>query len=156
MLRRRQSNRILWRSPSAQEAGARVETLFTKDGQPARVGQRAYRKTPRGTMVLQSQTLNQQVQMGNAPLTSSPPAGRANLIRLQESVKHLVTSVTSGRRSGVFCRRLNPDGSWERTSQACLPLKGESSSVESSLTWPRWGMMLDGVLTGLLTWERGT
>jgi hypothetical protein len=30
------------------------------------------------------------------------------------------------------------------------------SSVESSLTWPRWGMLLDGVVTELSMWERST
>jgi hypothetical protein len=52
-----------WRTPTAQEAGAKVETLYTKDGKPATPGQRAYRKTPKGEMVLQSATLNQQVEM---------------------------------------------------------------------------------------------
>ena len=52
-----------WRTPTALEAGARVETLYTKDGEPAKIGQRAYRKTPSGEMVLQSQTLNQHVVM---------------------------------------------------------------------------------------------
>jgi hypothetical protein len=52
-----------WITPQAQEAGARVETLFTKNGDPAFPGQRAYRKTPSGKMVLQSQTINQQVEM---------------------------------------------------------------------------------------------
>lgn len=53
----------LWRTPQASEAGARVETLYTKDGKPAVPGQRAYRKTPSGKLVLQSQTINQQVEM---------------------------------------------------------------------------------------------
>ena len=57
----------LWRTPSAQEAGARVETLYTKDGKPAMVGERAYRKQPDGRMVLQSVTINQQVQMWPTP-----------------------------------------------------------------------------------------
>ena len=52
-----------WRTPQANEAGAKVETLYTKDGHPAKPGQRAYRKTPDGRMVLQSQTINQQVEM---------------------------------------------------------------------------------------------
>lgn len=52
-----------WRTPQAQEAGARVETLYTKDGHPARPGERAYRLTPSGKLVLQSQTINQQVEM---------------------------------------------------------------------------------------------
>jgi hypothetical protein len=59
----RQEQEKQWRTPTAQEAGAKVETLYTKDGQPAKVGQRAYRKTPKGEMVLQSQTINQQVEM---------------------------------------------------------------------------------------------
>jgi hypothetical protein len=52
----------LWRTPMAQEAGARIETRFTKDGQPAKVSERAYRKQRDGRMVLQSQTLGQQVR----------------------------------------------------------------------------------------------
>jgi hypothetical protein len=59
----RQGSWVDWRTPQANEAGARVETLYTKDGQPARLGERAYRKTPDGRMVLQSQTINQQVEM---------------------------------------------------------------------------------------------
>jgi hypothetical protein len=59
----RQESSVDWRTPQANEAGARVETLYTKDGQPARPGERAYRKTPDGRMVLQSQTINQQVEM---------------------------------------------------------------------------------------------
>jgi hypothetical protein len=52
-----------WRTPCANEAGARVETLFTKNGEPARPGESAYRKQPDGKLVLQSQTINQQVEM---------------------------------------------------------------------------------------------
>jgi hypothetical protein len=59
----RQELLVDWRTPQANEAGARVETLYTKDGQPARPGERAYRKTPSGAFVLQSQTINQQVEM---------------------------------------------------------------------------------------------
>ncbi len=58
-----------WRSPTAEEAGARVETLFTKDGEPATTGHRAFRKQPDGRMVLQSVTLNQQVEMWPTPAT---------------------------------------------------------------------------------------
>ena len=59
----RQGLSVDWRTPQAQEAGAKVETLFTKDGAPAMPGQRAYRKTPSGKLALQSQTINQQVEM---------------------------------------------------------------------------------------------
>jgi hypothetical protein len=57
------SRQGLWPTPQANEAGAKVETLFTKDGAPAMPGRRAYRLTPSGTLVLQSQTINQQVEM---------------------------------------------------------------------------------------------
>jgi hypothetical protein len=66
--------KVDWRTPQAQEAGAKVETLYTKDGQPARPGERAYRKTPTGEMVLQSQTINQQVEMvGKTPKSRLSP-----------------------------------------------------------------------------------
>jgi hypothetical protein len=70
-----------WRTPQANEAGARVETLYTKDGQPARPGERAYRKTPDGRMVLQSQTINQQVEMVQnwaTPRTGATESSRPN------------------------------------------------------------------------------
>jgi hypothetical protein len=72
----RQELSVDWRTPQAQEAGAKVETLFTKDGAPAMPGQRAYRKTPSGKLVLQSQTINQQVEMvqriGRRPAAARP------------------------------------------------------------------------------------
>ena len=70
----RQGLSLDWRTPQANEAGAKVETLFTKHGQPAKPGERAYRKTPSGKMVLQSQTINQQVKMVQAWAT--PRAGK--------------------------------------------------------------------------------
>jgi hypothetical protein len=70
----RQGLSVDWRTPQANEAGARVETLYTKDGQPARPGERAYRKTPDGRMVLQSQTINQQVEM--VQNLATPRAGK--------------------------------------------------------------------------------
>ena len=77
----RQGLSVDWRTPQAQEAGAKVETLFTKDGAPAMPGQRAYRKTPSGKLVLQSQTINQQVEMVQNWMTpraceaQNPPMG---------------------------------------------------------------------------------
>ena len=69
----RQGLLVDWRTPQANEAGARVETLYTKDGQPARPGERAYRKTPDGRLVLQSQTINQQVEMVSRPESWATP-----------------------------------------------------------------------------------
>lgn len=59
----------LWRTPTAEEAGARLETLSTKEGEPAQVGKRAYRTQPDGKRVLQSVTLGQQVRMYPTPTT---------------------------------------------------------------------------------------
>lgn len=68
--RTEESESLFWRTPMAHEAGARIETLFCKDGSPARVGERAYRNTPSGKMVLQSQTLGQQVRYWPTPKSS--------------------------------------------------------------------------------------
>lgn len=71
-------NEELWRTPQASEAGARVETLYDSDGNPATTGRRAYRKQPDGQLVLQSVTINQQVEMWErreeAPLWATPQA----------------------------------------------------------------------------------
>jgi len=48
----------------ATEAGAKVETLSTVDGEPPQVGKRAYRTQKDGKKVNQSQTLGQQVKYG--------------------------------------------------------------------------------------------
>ena len=78
----------LLRTPMNQEAGARVETLYTKDGQPARIGERAYRKTPSGKMVLQSVTIGQQIQMlptmttGERRSMNSKQQGVSNIIQM--------------------------------------------------------------------------
>lgn len=53
----------LWRTPMAEMAGARVETLSDSDGNPATTGRRAYRLQKNGKHVLQSVTINQQVDM---------------------------------------------------------------------------------------------
>ena len=76
-----------WRTPTAEEAGARVETLFTKDGQPATTGQRAYRLQPDGRSVLQSVTLNQQVAMWPTPQARSAPDCEAERRRIPPSLE---------------------------------------------------------------------
>ena len=91
-----------WRTPMANEAGARVETLYTKEGEPAKVGQRAYRQRPNGSMILQSVTLNQQVQMmwptptvpnggrqpkGGMTITGMTPDGKKRQVDLAHSVR---------------------------------------------------------------------
>ena len=97
------------------------------------------------------QVVNQESQ-----LTSSPGVSPASLIRLQESVKALLMSVISGRSSGVSLAKLSPDGSWLKTYQGSFQAMLDGSLEPFSLTWPRWGTLLDGVLSGLSMWERGT
>ena len=112
-----ESECLLWRTPQAQEAGAKIETLYTKDGQPAKVGQRAYRQQPDGRRVLQSVTLNQQVQMWATPTTmdSLPPKsaealnreatiarpGRSKPANLRDQVSNMHLWPTPRARSGA-------------------------------------------------------
>ena len=51
-----------WRTPTPTEAGNKIETLQTKDGAPAKLGERAYRVNEDGSKTLQGQTLSQQVR----------------------------------------------------------------------------------------------
>jgi hypothetical protein len=55
---------VLWHTPSQQEPGVRVERLVTKDGEPARRGERAYDKE---TGRLAQVGLIQQVRMWPTP-----------------------------------------------------------------------------------------
>ena len=75
---------------------------------------------------------------------------------LQESVKELLTAVIYGRRSPGYWRTLDHDFSLERTYQGCLPQIEGISSELASKTWPHWGTLSAGVLSGLSMWERGT
>ena len=101
-----------WITPQAQEAGARVETLFTKDGKPAIPGQRAYRKTPSGKLVLQSQTINQQVEMVEKQWQTATVSTGAHkqkdgsmTDKLDQQVKSWATPDASDRRSDN-CRQV--------------------------------------------------
>jgi len=65
----------LWHTPSSQEPGVRVERLVTKDGDPARVGERAYdKKTGRLAQV----GLTQQVKMWPTLHGFSKDGGKSN------------------------------------------------------------------------------
>jgi len=83
------SQDAMWRTPQASEAGARVETLYTKDGEPARPGERAYRKQPDGRMVLQSVTIGQQVKMWPTPTSDEA----SNVTRTSGAFQSLTRSV---------------------------------------------------------------
>jgi len=95
-----------WRTPQANEAGAKVETLYTKDGQPAKPGQRAYRKTPDGRMVLQSQTINQQVEMVKSWATPDASDRRSDKSRQVGLSNPSMLPDAEARAMG--CGKLNP------------------------------------------------
>ena len=67
----------LWHTPSSQEPGVRAERLVTKNGEPAKVGERAYDKE---TGRLAQVGLTQQVKMGlwRTPNASMMSGGAAN------------------------------------------------------------------------------
>jgi hypothetical protein len=83
----------MWRTPTADEAGARIETLFTKDGQPARPGERAYRLQPDGRLVLQSQTIGQQVEMVERVERSGSTADPSNAVNRVPRLKALGNAI---------------------------------------------------------------
>ena len=120
----------------AKEAEARVETLCTKDGKPARPGQRAYRLQPDGRLVLQSVTLNQQAMMRQEGSAWSTPVSSARANRTRKIVpsvfngthgKHLSAEVYAeeGKARPSPASRDWKDSGQEPAAQArkspCLP-----------------------------------
>jgi len=82
-----------------------------------------------------------------------PLAFRANLTALWANVKHLVTSVTSGRSSGVCFARLDHDGSWVKMYGGYCQANLDGSLEEYCEIWPPWGTVLDGACTELIGLE---
>lgn len=87
---------------------------------------------------------------------SSPVGSLANLIPLQESVKRLLTIVTSGPRLPVSFGRFARDGSSGRMFVVSSTPNLDGSSAPFSGTWPTWGIALDGACGELPTLERCT
>lgn len=83
-------------------------------------------------------------------------ASPASRIRLQESVKHLLTNVICGLKCGESLAKLAPDGSWVKMYRGCCQARMDGSLEEYSGILPKWGMMLDGVVTELPMSERFT
>lgn len=80
----------------------------------------------------------------------------ANRTPWLESVRDLLTSVICGRKLSAVFAKLNPDGSWVKTSQdSFLPMMDECLPPFSG-TWPRWGTMRRGVVYELPILERPT
>jgi hypothetical protein len=89
-------------------------------------------------------------------LQSSPVGSLANLIPLQESVRRLLTIVTSGPRLPVSFARFDRDGSSGRMFAVSSTPNLDGSSAAFSGTWPTWGIALDGACGELPTLERCT
>jgi hypothetical protein len=87
---------------------------------------------------------------------SSPVGSLANLIPLQESVKRLLTIVTSGQRLPVSFARFARDGSSGRMFAVSSTPSLDGSSAAFSGTWPTWGIASDGACGELPTLERCT
>ncbi len=93
------------------------------------------------------------------PLDDQPLSAEdspASLTALQESIKRLVTAVTSGQNCGESFAKLNPDGSWVKTSRGSVQANLDGSSEEYCETWPKWGIVRDGVAGKLPMLERRT
>ena len=70
---------------------------------------------------------------------------RVSRIALQESVRRLMMNVIFGLNSEESLARLNPNGSWERMYQGSCQVKMDGSLDVFCETWPKWGIVLDGV-----------
>jgi hypothetical protein len=81
---------------------------------------------------------------------------RVNHTRLQESVRHLLTSVISGQSAPGSSASLDLDGACLKTCRDFYQARAAASSPASSVIWPRWGTALAGQLTALSMWERRT
>ena len=152
-----------WRTPNAQLIEAKppgtkltgrtpkVETLFTKDGAPAMPGQRAYRRTPSGKLVLQSQTINQQVEM--VENWATPQAHDAQGPKTPEQIEAM-------RAKGHGVKNLNEQAAWgtptardhksgrgnnEREYKELTPLVARQQSGKLN---PRWVETLMGLPVG--------
>ncbi len=86
-------------------------------------------------------------------LTSLPPVSPVSLILLQENAPGSMTSEICGRTPSESLARYDPVLCCWRTSQACFPTL---MSDEFSATWPASGIVVDGLLWALPTWEQTT
>jgi len=99
--------------------------------------------------------MSQQNLSGDCNQPSSVEGSHASRIRVQVNAERLVMSVTSGRKCGESFAKLNQDGSWVKMSQGYGQAKMDGSLEEYCETWPRWGMLLDGVVGELRMSEPG-
>ena len=89
-------------------------------------------------------------------LELSPVGSLANLIPLQESVRLLLMSVTSGASAPGSQASLSLDGPCLKTCRDFYQAKAAHSSPASSVIWPRWGIAWAGGYGALTTLGRFT
>lgn len=104
-------------------------------------------------MIYQQMSFLEEPESNQGSLPVFQGASPASRIQLQECVKRLVMNVTFGRSTGESLAKLSPDGSWQRMYGDFYQVKMGGSFEEYSGILPTWGMMLDGVVTGLPMWE---
>ena len=102
------------------------------------------------------ETLQHSMELDLEEWDSSAADSPASRLASPESAAVLVTAVISGPKCSASSLRLNPDGSWQRTSQDCLPSMEVEPSGMSSLDWPRWAIVWDGECFPLTPLELAT
>ena len=128
----------LWPTPTADSATSR-RTNYAQGGLPL------------------AAAISRATAAPSAATSSSSPVGSlANLIPLQESVRRLLTIVTSGPNLPVSFARFARDGSSQRMFPVSSTASLDGSLVRYSGTWPTWGIARDGACGELPTLERCT
>lgn len=113
----------------------------------------------RSTTMLENSQGNDSKRTESCPSTLSPEDSRVRTLARQ--VKELVSAIKTGRLpeadSGLntlgSLAKLGPDGLWQKmygdSCQYLLPGLTEGGLELYSETWPTWGIVQDGVATGL-------
>jgi hypothetical protein len=94
--------------------------------------------------------------MSSEKSISSLQESLVKVIRSLVSGKAVKTSATSGLKPDGSSAKLGPGGSWLRTWMGYVQLTMDGSSQLFSLTWSKWGTVLDGQYTGLRRLVRHT
>ena len=70
----------------------------------------------------------------------------ANPTALQENVRHLLMNVISQENLKESFGKLNPDGSFVKMFRGYVQVRMDGSLEDSSMTFPKWGIVSDGVV----------
>jgi hypothetical protein len=147
----------VWRTPTAQEAGALVETLETKGGEPARVGERAYRKKKDGTRILQSVTLGQQVKMWPTPRANKVGGVSSERFSptLEQTVKMWPTPTVNDSKNDAAPSQLERNSHVLNVAVKMWPMDTEQKELRGGKlnpTWVEWLMGWPAGWTALKHW----